>query len=131
MNKKRISQKQIEAIIKLSAIDRYYHSIKQFAGWNELYSIYDNGWVLLDDSSGNKFFPIWPSEEYTRIYIEQNKKNYSPRLIDLSYFLEIMLNDLEEENISLGVFIDPDNSGIVVSIKNFKNDLLNELSKYP
>jgi uncharacterized protein DUF2750 len=131
MINRNINEEQIKAILNLSSQDRYYHSIKQFAGWNELYSIYDDGWVLLNDDEGKRYFPIWPAKEYAELYNEQNKNEYIIKAIDLDNFMENFLEDFEKDKILLGVFITPESKGIIISIKDFKNDMLNELSNYP
>jgi hypothetical protein len=38
-----ISQKQIEAILRLPVPGRYSHFIKKVVGWKQLWALYDDG----------------------------------------------------------------------------------------
>src|SRR5262245_29495735 len=115
---------QVQAILSLSDKERYYLCIKQIAGWNELYSIYDDDWVLLGDDPGARYFPIWPAREYAELYNTQNDKAYTIKLVKLDEFMDKFLDNFKADQISLGVFLTPENKGVILPVNDFKDDML-------
>jgi hypothetical protein len=124
------SQKQIEAILKLPAPQRYDHFIKKVVGWRKLWGLFDDGWAMSETSEGEPVFPLWPEREYAQLCATDIWSSYAPCEIELEEFLADLLPTLRQEGIHPGVFFVPDKGSIDIEIDQLEKDLRAELSKY-
>lgn len=124
------SQKQIEAVLKLPAPQRYSHFIKKVVGWRKLWTLYDDGWAMSESDEGEPIFPLWPEKEYAELCISGEWSNYIPRSIDLDEVLDSMIPILKERGILPGVFFTLEDGSVNASIEEFESDLREELSRY-
>lgn len=129
MNRKSLSNKQLQAILNLNATERYKHTIKQIVGWNEVWGLYDQDWALLEDN-GSLYFPIWPAEEYAALCATGRWGRYSPKNIDLGEFFGKIVPHLIDEKKILSVFITPTDPGFTPDYEEFSGDVSEELDKY-
>ena len=126
-----ISDKQLEAILKLEDADRYWHSIKTMASWGEVWGLFDKGWVMAEDNDKNVIFPLWPAKRYALLCAKDNWEGSEPRSISIEELIEIVLPEIKEEGILLSIFCKSiDNRGIVVNADKLLNDLEKELENY-
>lgn len=125
----RISDKQVQSILKLNPIDRYEHAIKQIVGWGKLWSLYNEGWGLVGDNE-KRYLPIWPAKEYAKICVVDEWKNYHPKSIELDDFLTKIVPDLIKNDIFLAVFVTPQDQGVTPSYEEFISHISQELDKY-
>ena len=121
--------KQIEAVLRLPAPGRYGHFIKQVADKEELWGLFDDGWAMVGDDNGT-VFPVWHACEFAALCAADSWASFIPRVIDLTQFLEEMLPDLSDNNISVGVLMTPEGLAPVPGNNQLKMDLLTELSRY-
>ncbi len=63
-----ISQKKLEAILKLDKDKRLKHFVKQVCNWDEVWALWDGDWVFSESSEGMEFFQVWPNEIYAKLY---------------------------------------------------------------
>jgi hypothetical protein len=125
-----ISQKQIEAILKLPAPQRYDHFIKKVVGWGKLWGLCEDGWAMSETDEGEPVLPLWPEREYAQLSATDIWASYAPREIELEEFLEDVLPSLREQGVHPGVFFVPDKGSIDIDIDQLEKDLREELSKY-
>ena len=125
-----VSQKQVQAIIKLHAPKRYNHFIKKVVGWKELWGLYDDGWAMSESNNGEPIFPLWPEKEYAELCISGVWSNYKPKPIELNEVLDNVIPMLREKCILPGVFFTMGNGSVNCSLDEFESDLREELSKY-
>lgn len=125
-----ISQKQIEAILKLPAPKKYSHFIKKVVGWKQLWGLYDDGWAMSETGDGEMIFPLWPEKEYAGICISGDWSNYKPESIELDEVLDSMIPMLRERGILLGVFYTIQDGSVIANVDELESDLREELSKY-
>lgn len=125
-----VSQKQIEAILKLPAPKRYSHFIKKAVGWKQLWALYDDGWAMSESDQGKQAFPLWPEKEYAELCVSGVWANYVPKPIALDEVLDSMIPMLREKGILPGVFFTMKDGSVNASIDDFESDLREELSHY-
>lgn len=125
-----VSQKQIEAILKLPAPKRYSHFIKKVVGWKQLWALYDDGWAMSETDDGEMVFPLWPEKEYAELCISGDWANYQPEPIDLDEVLDSMIPMLRERGILPGVFFTMHDGSVNADVDELEADLREELAKY-
>lgn len=125
-----LSQKQIEAVIRLSGPERYNHFIKQVADSEEVWGLYKDGWALAAMSDGTEVFPFWPAKEYAALCAQNEWAGYEPHMIDLENLIEELLPMIERDGVLPGVFYTPANKGVTPSISQLLEDLQRELQWY-
>ena len=99
-----ISQKQIEAILKLDKDARLKHFVKQACAFEEVWALSDGDWVFSETNDGTKFFHVWPNEVYAQLYCVGEYQDCHPASIQLDDFMENFLRDFQEQRIKSGVF---------------------------
>lgn len=125
-----ISQKQIDAILKLSPPKRYSHFIKKAVGWKQVWALYDDGWAMSETAKGEPVFPLWPEREYAELCVSGTWSNYKPKPIELDEVLGSMIPMLKERGILPGVFFTMKDGSVDATIEQFESDLKKELSHY-
>ncbi len=126
----KISQKQIEAILSLDGATRYSHFIKQVVGFDEVWGLYNEGWVLVSTDEGETLFPVWPAKEYAELCATNIWSEYHPHKLSLEVFMDDLIPALKEDQISICVFLTPQDKGITPRIEQILNDLNQELEWY-
>lgn len=126
----KISEKQMEAILKLSGPERYKHFVKLIVDWEAVWGLYQNGWALAATSEEKTVFPVWPAEEYAALCAKDEWEEYEPSSIDLNDFIEELLPNLKNDGVLVGVFYTPNDKGITPDIDQIVNDINKELEKY-
>lgn len=125
----KINLKEIENVVKLDSSNRYKYFIKKVADSSLIWGLYDKGWALVGDKE-NIYMPVWPLKEFARLCINNDWKSYKARPIDLHFFVEHMLDDLDMDDTAISVFLTNDNKAICVNKNKLKNDLYSEMSLY-
>jgi hypothetical protein len=124
-----ISEKQIEAIVKLPGPKRYSHFIKEVVNLEEVWGLYSQGgWRLLGGLEGETLFPLWPAKEYVMRF--DSSPSWEPKSIPLEELMDVLLPKLEKEKIGIAVFPLSDKLGVVPSLQTLTQDLETEMSLY-
>ena len=126
-----MNEKEQEAVMSLSASERYSYSIKRIADWEEIWSLWaKDGWVLSEDNEGNKVIPVWPHEKFATACISGEWTNAKPRMIDLKGWMERWIPGMVRDQRLVCIFPTPRMNGVVVTPERLMNDLADELLKY-
>lgn len=130
MTQGNLTTAQINAILSLTAPERYKHTIKQIVGWGKVWGLYNEGWALTGDDENQKYLPIWPAKDYAERCLSGCWEDYHPKEIELDFFISNFLPDLREKNINIVVFVTSDDKGVTPSYDQFICDISTELSNY-
>jgi hypothetical protein len=124
------NEKQIEAILRLPAPQRYSHFIKKVAGWGRMWGLYSDGWAMSEAPNGALVLPLWPEREYAERCVGGDWSAFEPRPIELDEVLTKMIPMLRERGILPGVFFSPEGGSIDCSLDQLETDLRAEMDKY-
>lgn len=122
--------KQMEAVLRLPAPQRYSHFIKKVVGWGGMWGLYSNGWAMSEAPDGAPVLPLWPEREYAERCIGGDWSTFEPRHIELEEALTKMIPMLRERGILPGVFFSAESGSIDCSLDQLEADLRAEMSKY-
>ena len=125
-----VSQKQIDAIIKLPTPKRYSHFIKKVVGWQRLWGLYNDGWAMLESEEGQPVFPLWPEKEYAELCISGDWKQFKAEPIELEEVLESLIPMLRDRKVLPGVFYTMKDGSINATVDELERDLREELNHY-
>jgi hypothetical protein len=125
-----VNSKQIEAVLKLAAPQRYSHFVKKVVGWRKMWGLFDDGWAMSQAGDGTPVLPLWPEREYAERCIAGEWSGYQPKEIELDEALEKMIPILRERGIQPGVFFTPEHGSIDANLEDLERDLRAELSRY-
>jgi len=125
-----VNPKQIEAVLRLTAPERYSHFIKKVVGWKQLWALYDDGWAMSETKDGILVLPLWPEKEYAELCSSGDWSNFKPRCIELDDVLDNMIPMLRERGILPGVFFTTSYGSINADVDELERDLRKELSRY-
>jgi Protein of unknown function (DUF2750) len=123
---RKITTKQIEAILSLAPPKKYEHFVKQVPAWGEAWGLYDKGWALFGDQDGHLSLGLWPAPEYAALNAVRNFAGYIAKPIPLPQLLGEFLPSLDKEGTKVAVLYAPGSKGVVVSAGRLLRDLATE-----
>jgi len=126
----KLNTKEIEAIVKLPSNKRYEYFLKKITDWENVWGLYNDGWALMSDNSGESYFPLWPFKEYADLYAVDEWAFYKPKQMNLKTFKEGLLMDLKIDKVRLSIFPTKLSENMTVEIDDFLKDMNSEESKY-
>ncbi|WP_077003513.1 DUF2750 domain-containing protein [Variovorax sp. KK3] len=125
----KISMKQIEAVVALSAHKRYARFIKLAADQRLVWGLHLNGWALAGTDDGMPVFPLWPAREYAELCVGGSWADYVPKSIELDDLFDGLLPSLDANGTKLGVFYTAGDKGVLPNLADFERDLRAELAR--
>lgn len=130
----KVSQKEIESVLKLEPFQRYKYFMKRVADWEVMYSIKkDDEWALAeveDEGEVFKLFSLWNAEEFAELNAIGEWEGYDVAEISLDSFEEVIIPIIESSNYLINVFSVREETGFVVDLNEFLRDLQNELDRF-
>ncbi len=128
----KLREKEFAAVSALDPPRRYAHFIKRVAAWEEVWSLRsDQGWVMSGDDDGHEAVPVWPHSQYAAACATGHWAGSEPESIDLDEWMQYWLPGIERDGLLIGVFLTPDNKGVVDTPARLRADLEQELAHYP
>ncbi|NWK76194.1 DUF2750 domain-containing protein [Acinetobacter sp. SwsAc6] len=139
-----LSQKQIQAVLKLPAPEKYSHFIKETVGSDEIWTLYkgelydgnledspmEGEYAYLQDDNSNLFLPLWPAEVYADLCRVNSWEKFQPIWMGIEQFIDEYLPHFLERNIKFCIFPTVDDTGVIPTVEQFVRDLNTELSLY-
>ncbi|KFM84836.1 MULTISPECIES: DUF2750 domain-containing protein [Bacillus] len=125
----RLNKKEVEALLKASKEKRYEYFIKRIADFEEVWSLYGDGWVMTEDDQGGKLIPFWPAKDYAELCAEQEWRECTARPIDLEEFVNEWLPGMKEDGIQPSIFFNSKDA-ITLPVDILLEDILAELENY-
>lgn len=126
----RVSEKQIEAVLKLDGEARFKRFVKSVVDCEQAWGLWDDSWALLEDDVGTRVFPLWPAKEYAELCREPDWTNYVPTAIALDALLSELLPKLRAQDVLTGVFPTPTGRGVTPDPDTLEAALREELKRY-
>jgi hypothetical protein len=123
-------EREIQVVSALDGPKRYEYWIKKVADHEEVWSLWDEGWALLADDSGQEAVPVWPHEEFAQRWAVNDWARYQPKAIPLEEWLTRWISGMERDGRQVAVFPTESGSGVIVNPQRLKSDLDEELSQY-
>ncbi|HEY2585405.1 MAG TPA: DUF2750 domain-containing protein [Tepidisphaeraceae bacterium] len=125
-----LRDKEFESVIKLGAPARYEYAIKRIADRQEVWSLWENGWVLLGADDGREMVPVWPHARFAAAYAVGDWADREPRAIELSAWIDRWIPGITRDGRAVAVFptrTADANRGTVVEPEQMLQDLRGEL----
>ena len=119
----KLSPKEIEAVLALSAEARYEYLIKRVCDCEEIWSLAgDGGWSLMSDG-GTEIVPVWPHPDFARLCATGSFAHDKPAAISLDDWLERWCPGMDRDGRKVAVFPRPDLGAAVVHPDALAEDL--------
>lgn len=125
-----MDEKEFEAVSKLSGSKRYEYFIKKVVDNEKVWGLYNEGWAMVADDSGNEMIPFWPKKEFAEAYCSNEWSDYNAEEIDLDEFMDEWLVGMKKDGLLAAIFCVEGDNGVAVTPDTLKNDLNDELENY-
>lgn len=125
-----MNNKELENVLKLGAPERYEYFIKKVIDLEEIWGLYNNGWVEAEDDNGVKVLPFWPRQEFAKVCASNEWKTCTPKSIDLDVFINRWIPGMQKDGKKPCIFYTDKDKGIVIECQRLLNDLELELENY-
>ncbi|MEO7211547.1 DUF2750 domain-containing protein [Mucilaginibacter sp.] len=129
----KVSDKEIKAVSKLGAFERYQYFIKRVADSETMYSLIgEDGNFALADVENTVLFSVWSAPEFALACAEGEGiwKNFSVKEILMEEFEDNIINEIEKNKWLINVFAIKNTSGFIVDLNELAKDLNEERKKY-
>ncbi|KEH85352.1 DUF2750 domain-containing protein [Clostridium novyi] len=124
-----MNKKEFEAVLKVSAEIRYEYFIKKIVDYEEIWGLYDNGWVTTIDENKRVLIPLWPKKEFAEYCARNEWKETTAKSIDLYEFIEEWIPEMKKDKQSTSIFWNNKDS-VYRTADNLINDIMLELENY-
>jgi hypothetical protein len=112
-------------------LKRYNYFIKRVADHEYLATLMDSsGQSIVHRVDEYILLPIWPAEEYVKVFNHENYEDSHVITISLTNFIDEWCPQIKEKKMLLDGFPVSERSGFVVTIDEFLRDLEDELVRY-
>jgi len=125
-----LNGKEFQNVMHLHPEQRYEYFIHKVADWQEIWSLWKDGWALMRDNDQQEIVPIWPHSLYADAYAVGEWTGYSPKNVPLEVWLERWTPGLERDHRLVAVFPVTDGKATTLTATQLKSDLETELEKY-
>lgn len=126
----KINQKEIESVLSLSNVDRFYHCVARAVDWEEIWSLRnESGWATVE-SEDRTCIPFWPHPSYAKLFAKGDWDGYEASPITLSNFVQDWLPGMQNDDVFLAVFPNLEYEGIIVNAEKVLVAVNEELEKY-
>ena len=126
----KITDKQIKAVISLSADKRYSHFIKVVCDSEIVWGLNNDGWAMATTNDEQEIFPLWPAKEYAEICAKDEWSGYAPESFSINELIDDLLPNLKNDCVLPGVFYTPKDKGVIVTVDELLANINKELEKY-
>lgn len=115
---------RLQAVLALPPSRRHAWFLQRARESGEVWGLYAEGWALALDEQGRDVLPLWPTSESARLCATHLWEGFEPRLIPLSELVEVLLPQLAEEDMAVGVFFTPQGQGWPVTAGELRAQLM-------
>src|ERR1043165_8859035 len=125
-----LNGKEFESVIHLAPEKRYEYFIKKVADWQEVWSLWNDGWALMGDKTSGEMIPGWLHPVLAGAATDGEWLGYKPKKIDLEECLAKWIPGMEKDQRMVAVFPVSQSQTTTISPLKLKNDLEEELQQY-
>lgn len=127
---KQLHDKEFDAILGMTAADRYKLFIERVADWQEIWSLRtDDGWCLMANGDEKELVPVWPHQRFAEACAEASDHEYAAA-ISLTDWLNKWIPGMSNDGRLVAAFPAPSGKGAVVTPERMQADLLLACEKY-
>lgn len=125
------SEKEIIAVCKLGAFERYQYFIKRVADSEKMYCLIDDiGYWAMANVEDRTVISFWSAPEYALMNAINDWDGFLVKEITVEEFEYDFADRIEKNNWLINIFPLKEKSGFVVDINEFARDLSEEMKKY-
>src|SRR5882724_9595574 len=96
--------KEFESVVQLPPEKRYEYFVKKVADWEELWSLWSDGWALMGDKGHGEAVPVWPHALFAEASAVGEWLGYAPKRIALEEWLNKWIPGMEIDHRAVAVF---------------------------
>ena len=128
----KMNHQQYDNVLALSSKERYSHFIGKVADWEQLWGLYNekDGWLLRATNENVEYLPVWPHPEYAKNITKEYYPEYNEEEISIYDFMSNLLPKLENDNVKIGVFPNPEGNTWLIEAKDLLQELEEECEQY-
>jgi len=119
----------MDEVIQLSAEKRHAYLLTQVTLNQKIWILTDEHGCVMLNSDDEDCVPVWPSEQFAKYWATGDWSDCSPLAISLTDWFERWTKGLEGDGVSIAVFPNPDEEGVVVFPDIFDQELKQKASK--
>lgn len=120
-----LSPKEVESVLKLNENERFSYTIKEIVKHKKIWILTDEHGCVMLNTEDEECVPIWPNQEFASLWATGEWDSCKAEPISTAKWFSRWTQGLEEDGLSVVVFPNHDEEGVVV----FPDELEFELKK--
>jgi hypothetical protein len=121
-----LDEQHLHNVLTFNDDSRYAYFIARVCDSRRVYGLVgeDDGWLVWGNvgDDGAEVFPAWPHPRLAELAAADDFDGFHPQGTDLDAFM-LFCDDLQEDEVLVGVLPFPDGSQLVVEARDLKRDL--------
>lgn len=113
----------IEQILQMPADKRYTYLLSEVSLHKKLWILTDDDGCVMLTTQDEDCVPVWPAKEFAQHWATGEWAHCIPKAISLEDWLAKWTNGLEDDDVNIAVFPNPEEEGIIVYPDEFDTDL--------
>ncbi|GLR69344.1 DUF2750 domain-containing protein [Agaribacter marinus] len=102
---------------------RYHYLLKHVVANQDIWILTDEHGCVMLNTEDEDCVPVWPSKEFADDWATGDWAHCKPQAIPLSIWHERWTDGLADDDVSIAVFPNPDEDGLVISPDEFDYEL--------
>ena len=120
---------KMENLLAMSGEERFGYFVRKVADFEEVWSLFRDGWATAADDTGTLLAAFWPEEDLASVCAQESWVKYVPKSIPLEAFMHKWIPGMERDGVNVAVFPTPTGKGVVVTASFLGNAIQEELDE--
>ena len=120
---------EFETVMQLDADDRYDYFVERIVESEEIWGLSSGEGFVMFTADGDECLPVWPHPDFAAKLAVGDWADCVPQSILLKDWLEDWIPGMVEDGVSLAIFTDENEEGVVVSPADIEASILDELEQ--
>lgn len=113
----------IDQILQMSADKRYTYLLKEVRQQQQIWILTDDDGCVILTTEDEDCVPVWPAQEFAQNWATGEWAQCLPKAITLNDWANKWTSGLTDDEVSIAVFPNPEEEGLIVSPHDFDADL--------
>ena len=118
-----LDQQQIQTIQAYNAQKRYEYLIQEVSKNKEIWLLVDEHGCVMLNTEEEDCVPVWPNKEFAQAWATEEWSHCKPESISLAKWHDRWTPGLEDDELSIVVFPDQNNEGLIFFPDEFDFEL--------
>ncbi|MGV3001538.1 DUF2750 domain-containing protein [Vibrio sp.] len=124
-----LSDERVQEILSFDSEKRFTYCIKEVVANRQIWILVDEDGCVMLNTEDEDCVPVWPNEEFAQAWANDDWENCKPEAISLNKWHSRWTTGLEDDELSVVVFPNAEQEGVIVFPDEFDFELKKQAQK--